>query len=55
MNIDQVKAAALAMAAQMTVLVQAFEQQTGCVVHSLPVRPADKKTPATVEVKVQIG
>jgi hypothetical protein len=40
------------MAKQITALVQAFEEETGCIVHSLPVIPASSG--ATVNVKVQI-
>lgn len=55
MTVAEVQAAAIEMAAQMTALVQAFETSTGCIVHSLPVRPAAASVPASVEVKVQVA
>jgi len=55
MNIQEVQAARSEMEKQITALVADFEQSTGCIVHSLPVRPAVKNlTPVSVEVKVQI-
>jgi hypothetical protein len=54
MNVAEIQKAAAALAAQITALVQSFETATGCLVHSLPVRPASGKIPTSVEVKVQI-
>jgi len=54
MTVEEIKALALAMAATFTAQVQEFEAATGCIVHSLPIRPAIGKTPVMVEVKVQI-
>ena len=55
MTIQEVQAAASAMALEITQLVQTFESSTGCIVHSLPVHPgAHPSNPVTVEVKVQI-
>jgi hypothetical protein len=54
MTVQQVQQAAAALEQQITALVQAFEAQTLTLVHSLPVRAGDGKTPTTVEVKVQI-
>lgn len=55
MTVDEVKAIADNLAVTITSLVQEFEKQTGCVVHSIPVEAATAKTPAKVRVKVQIG
>jgi hypothetical protein len=54
MTIQEVQAAAEALAAQFTTLVQAFETSTGCLVHSVPVIAATKTQPTLVRVKVQI-
>jgi hypothetical protein len=54
MTISEVQVLASAMALEITQLVQAFESSTGCIVHSIPVRPASGTLPVTVEVKVQI-
>ena len=55
-TVAEVKAAAVVLAAEITALVQSFEPETGCIVHSLPGRPAtaEVKT-AIVEVKVQLA
>lgn len=53
-TVAEVRADALAMAQAITAQVQAFEASTGCIVHSLPVRPATAETKTAVEVKVQI-
>ena len=51
MTIQEVQAAASAMALEITQLVQTFESSTGCIVHSLPVHPgAHPSNPVTVEV-----
>ena len=55
MTIEQVQAVRTALELQISALVQAFESNTGCIVHSLPVIPASSKTPVTVNVKVQIS
>ncbi len=54
MNVQQIQAATITLAAQITAAVQAFETQTGCIVHSLPIEAATKTVPAIVRVKVQI-
>jgi hypothetical protein len=56
MTVLEVQAAALAMAKQITALVQSFEEATGCIVHSLPVQPAvvSGTVKAIIHVKVQI-
>jgi hypothetical protein len=55
MTVEEARAAGLALAASITTLVQAFEEQTGCIVHSLPVHPDVAPAKTTVEVKVQVG
>ncbi len=54
MTVEEVQVAAKAMAVEITNMVQAFESTTGCIVHSIPVRPASGGVEAMVEVKVQI-
>ena len=54
MTIEQVRDLALQFAAHITAEARAFEAATGCVIHSIPVRPAADGKPVTVEVKVQI-
>ena len=54
MTVTEVQAARDALALQISALVQNFEQNTGCVVHSIPVMPAAPNEPVTVRVKVQI-
>lgn len=62
-TVAEVKAAAAVMAAAMTALVQSFEDETGCIVHSLPVRPANDdirnwqkaEAKTSIDVKVQLA
>lgn len=54
MTIVEVQAVRAALEQQMTQLVQTFEASTGCIVHSLPIHPADGATLTKVVVKVQI-
>ena len=54
MSVQEVQAARDALALQISALVQNFEQNTGCLVHSIPVMPAVENVPVTVRVKVQI-
>lgn len=54
LTVEQVQAAATALADTITAAVQEFEASTACIIHSLPVIPASKSLPATVQVKVQI-
>ena len=54
MTVQEVQAAAAVLAQALSAAVQQFETQTGTIVHSLPVIPAEGKTPASVRVKVQI-
>jgi hypothetical protein len=58
MTVAEVQAARDALAAQITQLAQAFESQTGCQIHSLPVfeatGTAGKVVPIQIKVKVQI-
>jgi hypothetical protein len=54
MTIDEVQSAAKVLSNDITTAVQLFEQETGCIVHSLPVLPAEGSTPTSVRVKVQI-
>ena len=51
MTVQEIQAAAAAMAKAITVLVQEFEAASGCHVHSIPVTEAK---PTRVSVKVQI-
>jgi len=55
MTVPEVKAAAVTLAAAITALVQSFEVETGCILHSLPVRPATAEVKTIVDVKVQIA
>jgi len=54
LTVAEVQASAKALAAQLTLLIQTFEKETGCIIHSLPVRPASGGVEAMVDVKVQI-
>jgi hypothetical protein len=54
-NVLQIQAARAELEKQVTALVVAFEQSTGCIVHSLPLYPsATGRTPVKVEVRVQV-
>ena len=54
-TVAEVKAAAVSLAAEITALLQAFEEETGCVIHSVPVRPAASDAKVMAEVKIQIA
>ena len=54
MTVQEVQAETAALAQRITQEVQAFESSTGCIIHSIPVIPATKTAPATVQVKVQV-
>ena len=54
MNVLQIQAARAELEKQVTALVVAFEQSTGCIVHSLPLYPSAGRTPVKVEVRVQV-
>ena len=54
MNVAEIQALRTSLAAKISALIQDFETQTGCIVHSVPVFPAEDKTPTSVIVKVQI-
>jgi hypothetical protein len=54
-TVADVKAATVALAAAITALLQSFEDENQCVIHSVPVRPASSDAKVTAEVKVQIA
>ena len=54
-TVAEVKAAAVSLAAAITGVVRVFEDEYGCIIHSLPVRPATTSERVTVDVKVQIA
>lgn len=53
MTIEQVRAAAVALAAQITQQLQTFEQTTGCKIHSIPITH-EPALPVTANVKVKL-
>lgn len=55
MTIEEVKAKKAQLEAAITQLLQAFESETGCIVHSVPLIPATQEAPIQGRVKVQIG
>jgi len=54
MTTEEAYALSLMLAKKIETLVQEFETDTGCFVHSIPVTQRSAKAPATVDVKVQI-
>lgn len=53
-TIDEVRELSATLKAALQVLVRAFEEETGCFVHSVPVSQTTPGKPITVDVKVQI-
>jgi len=54
MTVAEVLAERNMLASQISQLVDAFQDSTGCIVHSIPIHQGNGSTVTTVEVKVQI-
>ena len=54
MTIDEVRALQAQLEADITAKLQAFQQQTGLTIHSVPVTENNAGTAVTARVKVQI-
>ena len=54
MTVTEMQTAMIGLTGQITTLIKNFESATGCIVHSVPVRPGDALGPVTAQIKVQV-